>query len=90
MFTKHVVHAVLAGTGGEATKGNSLRLFRPLLQRCMLGQLAPGRRQTVDPILVPAIMAALKCVYLSAQIRQLLQQQVRLGHAAILQFLGFA
>jgi hypothetical protein len=76
MFTKHVVHTVLAGCGSYVAGEQHLKLFQPLLQRLMLGQLSPGRRQTVDAVLVPAIMAALKCVYLGAQLRQMLQQQV--------------
>jgi hypothetical protein len=75
LFGKHAIATALdaLSTSGSPAR---LRMFRPLLHGLMLSQLTPGRELTAQPLLEPAVLNALKRMYLHAQIRGQLHEQV--------------
>ena len=82
LFAQHVVNAALhslspsAAPSSASRKALSLRVFRPLLLQLAATQLVPGRALRAGPLLSPALVTALKQLYLRAQIRSSLEEQV--------------
>jgi hypothetical protein len=76
MFAKHIMSTTLGELIGKPSS-TRLRVFRPLLSEKMLSQLVPGPRATAQALLTPALLCALRQMYLRTQIRQSLHEQVR-------------
>jgi hypothetical protein len=73
LFGRQAVSQVLNLLGCGSAPG-CLGLFGPMLRQVMLTQLTPGKALTIQPLLVPAVLATLKRTYVVQHVLAALQK----------------